>query len=210
MRKKFLIVAAVLMLVMISVTAAAGDDQPSDRYAARYVDGDIHFNLKSQEKAACVLNMRPMENIHETETFNFDLSGGEKGEYFSLKFTEKTSESTFFRKITDVQIEYDLEPVIGETELNVSVSAGLMARVYDRGLSLHGDDEKGKGDGGENGLYLLDREKMTEQAASLSLRIVRPAPGAIAAAVICILATAAAIACACMGRVKKRNRRIKI
>lgn len=205
MRKKFRIIAAVLMLVMISVTTAAGADQPTDRYAARYVDGDIHFNLKSQEKAACVLNMRPMENIDETGTFNFDLSGGEKGEYFSLEFTENKSESTFFRKITDVQIEYNLEPVIGETELNVSVSAGLMARVYDRGLSLYGDDGKDKGDGGEKGLYLLDREKMTGQAASLSLRIVRPAPGAFAAAVICILVAAAAIVCVCRGIVKKRN-----
>lgn len=155
--------------------------------------------------------MRPLENIDETENFNFDLSGGEKGEYFSVEFTENKSESTFFKKATDVQIEYDLEPVIGETELNVSVSAGFMARVYDRGLSLYGDNENGEGDGhAENELYPLDREKMTGQADSLSLRIVRSAPGACAAASLCILAAAAAIVIVCIRRGKiRKNRRDK-
>ena len=202
MRKKLRITAVLLLMFMISVTPAAG----AYRYSDRYVDGDIHFQLKSPDKASCVLTMRPLENIEETETFIFDLSGGEKGEYFSVDFTENKRESTFFKKTTDVQIEYDLEPVIGETELNVSVSAGFMVRVYDRGLSLYGDGEKVEGDeGGEEELYPLDREKMTGQAASLSFRIVRPAPSAYIVAA-CITAALIAVVCLCIGR-RKRNKK---
>ncbi|MGN0734830.1 MAG: hypothetical protein ACI4LP_03330 [Anaerovoracaceae bacterium] len=196
MRKILRITAALLLLFMVSATPAAG----ASRYSDRYVDGDIHFQLKYPDKASCVLTMRPLENIEETETFNFDLSGGEKGEYFSVEFTENKSESTFFKRTTDVQIEYNLEPVIGETELNVSVSAGFMASVYDRGLSLYGDGEKVEGD--EEELYPLDREKMTGQAASLSFRIVRPAPSAYIA-VACITAALIAVVCLCTRRRKK-------
>ena len=202
MRKKLLTAGALMLLLMVSVTPAAG----ASRYPDRYVDGDIHFELKLPDKASCMLTMRPLENIEEPENFNFDLSGGEKDEYFYVEFTENKSESTFFKKTTDVQIEYNLEPVIGETELNLSVSAGLMARVYDRGLNLHGDGGESEGDvSGEGGIYPLDREKMSGQTDILSLRIVRPAPGACIAAA-CIVAALMATLFACIGR-RKRDKK---
>ena len=49
MRKKLLTAGALMLLLMVSVTPAAG----ASRYPDRYVDGDIHFELKLPDKASC-------------------------------------------------------------------------------------------------------------------------------------------------------------
>ncbi|MGN0733945.1 MAG: hypothetical protein ACI4LC_07220 [Emergencia sp.] len=170
MRKKsFIVIAAILALVFSTVSGA---------YATEYADGDIHFELKSQEDAKCILTMRLMDNLEEQDIFTYDLDDTEQNRYFTVNYVENEGESSFFKKSTDVQIEYNLEPVIGESELNVSVSAGSMAKVYDKGLDLYEEEDE---------LYPLDPEKMTSQTDVLNLRIVRPSAAAYAAAAVLFL-----------------------